>query len=305
MLNEIKNKEFQEKRKKDLSENKIPYENRMENKDPIEPVYLECTGCKSKNLNIHKYGVPTSLGMRNNDYKSYFIDDNYQQFKKVIEPTEWDEYIPFNKDCWKKSYHPNFDKVDARNTKSYANLYDKNASHHENYNNGVLGYKSTKNVYSSKEFDGRLVSVPHGGEILALDHPPLYESMPVNDSIYTDSKMELYRTKVYQDYTDIKAGNRLYYIPDTHSDAYYLPNYTIPMNMEGVLYKDPMGAIIPYYIRTPLITYDVLDTKKNNYGELTWIRDTQENREDMMSLRTRYINKKRYNPRYTGQGLMD
>jgi hypothetical protein len=302
---ENKNKKFQKKKEKDLKENKIPYENKL-SKDPIIPFYLECRDCPDGKMDFHKFGIPTSLGIRNGDFDSYFIDDNYQVFKKSIEPSTMNlEYIPYNENCWKKSYHPNFVKVDARDTKSYANLYDKEASINEVHNNGVLGYKSVKYVYTSTELDGRLVSVPNGGQIMTLDRPPLYETMPVNDSIYTDPRMSDYRTRVYKDYTDINSGARLYYLPNTHSDAFFGPIYTIPMEVEGILFKNPMNAVSPYYIRTPLSNYNVLDTKKNNYGELTWMRDSQEFREDLMTLQYSKINKKRYNPRYTGNKLFE
>ena len=302
---ENKNKKFQEIKKKDGKVDGFPYKNKLENKDEVKPLYLTCDDCEKGIFNFHKYGIPTNIGVRNGDVDSTFIDDNYKFFKKSLEPTEADEYLIYNPDCWKKSEAPQFEKIDARDTRSYANLYKDDVSENHLNIDGVLGFKGVQNIYTSTEPDGRLVLVPAGGEILVLDKPPKYENMPVNDSIYTDPRMTDYRTKVYQDYTDIKSGDAIYYLPGTHSDAYYGPNYVNPMIVEGVLYKDPMGSINPEYIRKPIINYNVLDTKKNNYGELTWIRDSQETREDLMSLRDRNINSKRYNPRYTGQILFD
>ena len=57
---------------------------KIDNQDPILPVYIDCDDCPDKKINFHKFGIPTNMSIRNGDFNSYFVDDNYQTFKKNI-----------------------------------------------------------------------------------------------------------------------------------------------------------------------------------------------------------------------------
>jgi hypothetical protein len=106
--------------------------------------------------------------------------------------------------------------------------------------------------------------------------------------------------KKYNDYSDVKAGQIVYYIDKSIEDANYLPVYTNNAYVKGVMYKDPMDGMNPQYIRTPVIKTDLLDTKNNKTNQLSWIRDSLESREDLINLQQQKYNKQKYSSRWTG-----
>ena len=85
-------------------------------------------------------------------------------------------------------------------------------------------------------------------------------------------------------------------------DVEFEPLFTNNADVKGVIFKDPMGSMKPQYIRTPIIKTNLLDTKNNNYKDvgLSWIRDSHESREDLLSFKMSKYNEQRYEPRWTG-----
>lgn len=236
-----------------------------------------CYNCESKYYNFHENGIPTNMSVRDCNFSNYYDCDNKKLFKVQIEPRNLENYEFLNPYAISKSYDKNFIGVKGSDTKSYNNI-----------------------VYTSN--DPRLVSATHSGQILALDKPPINESINL-DKIYTDPKMKYYGQK-YNSYRDINAGQILYYIDKSIEDALYQPLFENNANVEGIMYKDPMGSMKPHYKRTPIKNQNLLETRhNNNHGELTWIRDSQETREDLMSRQMSKFNQQKYSSRWTGNLL--
>lgn len=111
-------------------------------------------------------------------------------------------------------------------------------------------------------------------------------------SIYQPS-FDQFGAKVYSGYGDIRTGDITYWIDRETEDAYHQPNFTIPSQVEGVLFKDPMGGIKPTYVRK------VVQKPDDSYNKLSWIRDSAMHREDIMASQMSQINQERWTPRWT------
>ncbi len=148
--------------------------------------------------------------------------------------------------------------------------------------------------------DARLFD-PRRNSLMKLNRPPFSSNFFTtnNDDIPADffsiyqPEFNEYGAKVYQGYGDIKTGDILYYINHEIQDAYHQPNFTIPAQVEGVLYKDPMGALKPTYVRT------LVQKPDEKYNRLSWIRDSAFFREDIMAGQSAQRNQQRWGPRWS------
>lgn len=143
--------------------------------------------------------------------------------------------------------------------------------------------------------DARLISPLHGGQILNLDRKPKNSGLKLNE-IY-DSNLTNYGQK-YRTYSDIDAGQVLYYINKSQQDPFYYPVFSSSAQVYGNLYKDPMGSIKPEYNRVPLNHYDRFETRNNYDGNLSWIADSQEYREDLMASQMSKFNQQKWASRW-------
>ena len=234
----------------------------------------KCFDCENKIYKFNDYGFPTNMSVRNADFSDYYdcIDKNL--FKKQIEPRNLDKYEFINPYAISKSYDKTFAPISAP------------------------GKNNENIIYTSN--DPRLISVAHNGQVLTLDKPPMNQSVKL-DEVYTDPTLKYYGQN-YNTYSDINAGDILYYVDQSIQDAEFQPIFTNNAIVNGEIFKDPMGAIKPQYNRIPVIKTDLLDTKHNNYKDvgLSWMRDSIESREDLMALQMRKHNEQRYEPRWTG-----
>ena len=102
--------------------------------------------------------------------------------------------------------------------------------------------------YNSK--DPRLIDVPRSFSMV-LDSMPIDSNnlklTEINTTPYLDKYGQDYKT-----YSDINAGNILYYNDTSIEDAFFGPNFVTSSNVYSYLYKDSMGAIKPHYERIPL-----------------------------------------------------
>lgn len=149
--------------------------------------------------------------------------------------------------------------------------------------------------YSS---DPRLISVPHMGQHLLLDRPPIEASMRL-DEIATSERLNGYGQN-YKSYSDVNAGQIMYTIDKSIQNPYFSPNFTNSSVITGYLYQDPMGAVKPRYPNQPL-RYDnpVGQTPRNNYvGCLSDMQDTLDQRENIMAAQMSVRNQQRFEPRY-------
>jgi len=152
-------------------------------------------------------------------------------------------------------------------------------------------------VYGSNAYDGRLVSVPHGGQVTFLDRPPL-TGKPKDGNLSLDKSLDNYG-QFYRTYKDIKEGDITYYFDESRIDPYYNPLFTISSKVTKTLFKDPMGSVKPEYGRTPLVNRDMMNTTRDNYqGGLSSIMDSNSHREDIMAKQMVKINQSRWEPRW-------
>ena len=64
-------------------------------------------------------------------------------------------------------------------------------------------------------------------------------------------------------------------------------------------YQDPMNAMKPYYHRVPLVRDDPIGPERDVYsGCLSWIQDSNEQREDIMALQLSGQNRSKWSSRW-------
>jgi hypothetical protein len=233
-----------------------------------------CYDCANKTYIFNNKGFPTNMSVRNNDFSKYYDCIDEKLFKSQNEPRNLKGFDYINPNTISKIYD-----------KSFREISDPGAN------------KEGK-VYTSS--DPRLVSPGHFGEKIDLDRPPINGAVKL-DEIYTDPNMKYYG-QTYNTYSDINAGQIMYYIDKSIQDVEFEPLFTNNADVKGVIFKDPMGSMKPQYIRTPIIKTNLLDTKNNNYKDvgLSWMRDSHETREDLLSFKMGKYNEQRYEPRWTG-----
>ena len=235
-----------------------------------------CYNCDQKFYDISEKGKPTNMSVRNCNFSKYYDCVDRKLFKNQIEPNNKHGYKFINPEGISQQYDKRFIGVDPKITSSYDQV-----------------------VYIPKENDARIFSSTHGGEVMALDRPPISSNIR-EKTIYTDPTFKEYG-KFYGDYNDIKAGQILYYLDESISNTLYKPIFTNSANVDGILYKDPMGSMKPQYNRTPIKIPNLLETKNdNNHGELTWMRDSLETREDLIASQMNRNNQRKYSSRWSG-----
>lgn len=124
-----------------------------------------------------------------------------------------------------------------------------------------------KEVFISQ--DPRLVSPAHSGQRLALDNVPLNGKVHIRDTPYIAG----YRAASYDAYSDIHGGQNMYYYGKDMAVPFISQLFIQPGLVVKENYVDPMDSYKPHYCRASM------DTKNC----LSWIRDSQFHREDLMS----------------------
>lgn len=234
-----------------------------------------CWNCE-KSIYPNNMGKPSNISMRNCCVNSdYFNCHNTMPFGQNIEPKNNKNKTNMNPQSLTNKYATDFSITSCTLPKYQGSC--------------------PKEQYTS--LDPRLVSAGHMGQRQTLDIPPVDPKVKM-DTLLVDNNLDNYGQN-YKNYEDIKEGNILYYIDHTIEDAYFRPNFTIPSNINAFVYKDPMGSFKPQYNRKPVSCRNVLDSKSNHYeGGLSWMADSLEQREDIMSLQMSKRNQQRYEPRY-------
>lgn len=153
--------------------------------------------------------------------------------------------------------------------------------------------------------DPRLAYTPRA-QRLELDRPPFRTSHTM-DEIAHDRSLDRYGQD-YRDYKDIRAGQIVYYTSDALDSPFYPPIFSNTARIVGYDYTDPMGSSKPQYFREPLTNPDYLHTDRGPYSYphmLSWIRDTNEHREDLMASQMRKRNQQRWSPRWPKDSYHD
>jgi hypothetical protein len=143
-------------------------------------------------------------------------------------------------------------------------------------------------------YDSRLLNAVTG-TWLQLDKPPNITTQKIH-TISSDRRLDNYG-KGYKSYSDVNTGQIVYYIDKKQQDAFFEPLFSEKSTGVGVTYKDPMDNIRYQHYRISN------ETKCNQFGNngycLSYIKDTQNHREDILSRQMRRTNETRYAPRYT------
>lgn len=145
--------------------------------------------------------------------------------------------------------------------------------------------------------DPRLID-PRRNSMLSLDRPPYDSSVPMGQ-VYAEPTLQNYGVG-YTDYSSIKTGHIQYYVDNELEGAYYSPNFSTTVNVKQFVYKDPMDVYKPQYYREPLVENRHLNVNKSSWnGQLSWIHDSQEQRQDIMARQMVPMNQNRYQSRYS------
>jgi len=144
-------------------------------------------------------------------------------------------------------------------------------------------------------WDPRLYSASHG-QYIKLDKPPI-ASNPKLNSIYEDT-YKCYG-KNYSTYSDINAGNWMYYSTKEQAKPYFKPNFIDKAEVTTSIFQDPMGSIKPEYTRTVEYT-NPINRPNCDYSPycLSDLADTNTHRQDIMSGLVSKMNQRKCTARY-------
>jgi len=277
-----------------------------------------CEDCTGKTY-LKEEGVPTNIGIHDCDIDEPYYDCyNYKPFKNQIEPANKPSSMramlspekgnhPDHPD-YSTNFSPSYILNSIQSAQNSQGFFPIECSNKCSDNNApISATSSNKNINRQDgcppvtwvSNDARLLDVPRNS-LLQLDRPPYNSGMFLHKDPYTkENSMKIYDEKYknygqcYSDYSDITAGDIYYYVDKSREDAYYEPNFTIPMQTNGFVFKDPMDNFKPVYKR------EVNKFPDETYSKLSWIRDSAFHREDIMAGQMAVANQQRYEPRYT------
>jgi hypothetical protein len=132
--------------------------------------------------------------------------------------------------------------------------------------------------------DPRLIDIRRGNQIYPISEPPFDGGQPF--------KPNNFEAKIYKNgYQNIKGGQIQYYVDKSIEDAFFEPTFINQRNVTSYTYIDPMNNIKPHYERQS-------DYYDNPGYSLSFMKDSQEFREDIISKQMSKINQSRYEPLY-------
>jgi hypothetical protein len=235
-----------------------------------------CYKCTEKGYKFPKDGYPTNMSVENCQFPRYFECYDKGSFGSNIEPANKQGITNLNPEVMSQQYAKGFFPTTCPKT---------------------VGGSCPSNRYISA--DPRLVSNQHNMQRLTLDRPPITGEMKLKDLLH-DPVLDKFG-QGYKDYTDINAGQILYYNDKSIEDPFFTPNFVTSATTEGVLYQDPMGAMKPQYYRKPLTDNNPMGPERSEYeGCLSWMQDSLTHRQDLLSKQMLKRNQQRYTPRWYG-----
>lgn len=206
---------------------------------------------------------------------------NIKTYDRTVLPYSEFRITPLNPDAYLSKYTNQFRAIDSCKTQNL-DVVCMNTRFMETG-------KNTNVVYSSS--DPRLFNAMRGSYSV-LDTRPLDSTVKLND-VY-NQKFKNYG-KNYKDYSDIVGGDVMYYVGFERQTPYYAPLFNEKNTMSKVVYQDPMSTSkmeYPKIVKQPVL---VSDTNCDNDGYcLSWIRDTQMQRDDILASQMAVRNQQRY-----------
>jgi hypothetical protein len=229
--------------------------------------------CESKKYNNITKGNFTNMSVLNCTTPKSFQCYNTMVFRNKIEPNTQNGVDILNPQAFTEKYAKDFTEINCSKSK-------------------LPGEPKTQYISA----DPRLISVPHA-QSLVLDRPPIQSNIRLSQ-LTTDKKLNNYGQN-YSGYSSINAGQIMYYVDKSIQEPFYNPNFSTSTQTYSTLYKDPMDSIKPQYVRKPFSSENPLLVKRDNYrGGLSWIQDSMDHREDIISRQMSKINRERYESRW-------
>jgi hypothetical protein len=138
-------------------------------------------------------------------------------------------------------------------------------------------------------------------DLITLNLPPITSEIYL-DQLLTDKSLNNYGQN-YTSYSDINAGQIMYYIDRSEEDPITLPVFALSADVTGNVYKDPMDSFKPEYIRKPLTCDNPIGapTRTDYQGGLSFMEDTLNFREDIISKQMAKQNQMSWNLRWPVQ----
>jgi hypothetical protein len=224
--------------------------------------------CDKREYKLPTSGHPTNLSVYNCEIPDFFECYDSQCLGTVIQPDNKTGFKTLNPKLAQINYDTGFQKIKCADDKT---------------------------VYVSN--DPRLIDSARG-LVMPLDLPPDDGSIKL-DEVYTDPRLKEYG-KFYRNYSDINTGQITYYVDKSIEDAFFTPVFaTSAYNMKS-LYQDPMSAMKPQNDRFHIKDNDHVTSKKTNYQyNLSWLDDSNEHREDLISKQMRKQNEQKWSARWS------
>lgn len=232
-----------------------------------------CYSCTNKEYKFPK-GKPTNMSVESCAFSKYYNCYNTRNINETQQPSPERpiSYSLQNPKAWQNKYSSDFSTINCCDNPS------------------CDGNCPKKRFVS---WDPRLWSASHT-QYLTLDRAPIEGSVKLKD-IYNPN---LYKYgKDYCSYDDITAGQILYYVDKSIENPYFIPVFEEEAKVTKVNYKDPMGAMKPQYPRTLSQKNYTTNCDTKDYG-LTWIRDSQQYRQDLLTGLMAKNNERRWSNRW-------
>ena len=142
---------------------------------------------------------------------------------------------------------------------------------------------SNLDTYQHFNADPRQISPAHSGQTIDFDFPP--QSNQITGQNMYSNVLDDYGSRYTSTYENITPGQMTYYVDKTICGPFFPPNYTYNADIISHYYVDPMGTLKTHFERIP--TTDTLAC-------LSWLKDSGEFREDLMSRQMSVDNQSRF-----------
>lgn len=222
--------------------------------------------------NIPSQGIKSNLSIRGSQPSEYFDYYDRVELNREVQPQNKSGLYEINPRSYLNKVAPDFGKVPCQTASSCP-------------------------TPSWMSWDPRLFSVTRVG-YTPLDRPPPNGEVRLKN-MYKDGYT--YDKGVgFHGYEELEDGDITYYIDKSIEDAFYKPVFSEPAQESTSLFVDPMGSIKPEYNRVPLINIEnpAITTPKSYPYCLSFIQDSQTQREDIMALQTRKMNQSKWSARW-------
>lgn len=226
---------------------------------------------------IPNEGIKSNLSIRGSQPSQYFDYYDRVEFNKHVQPVNKTGRYELNPKSYTNKAAPDFGKVPCQTASSCPSP-------------------------SWMSWDPRLFSATRVG-YTPLDRPP-----PIGEVRLKNTYKDGYtydRGVGFHGYEELDDGDITYYIDKSIEDAFYKPVFSERAQEYSSLYVDPMGSIKPEYNRVPLINTEnsaVAPPKSYPYC-LSFLQDSQTQREDIMALQTRKMNQTKWSARWANENI--